>query len=215
MELHPSEAKQAVFGQAEAVTKLRDQEHSLKQRVDSLKGQEERANARIRTKEQESQRLTKVCQELEKTAKNMSNKGRQGSAPKPSGSKSMPPKSEVDKPNNGKSEVASLTKADLDNMMEKVQETATRIAQDAVRKQAALSAPASDKKHRFSIYEEVVFFNELLLGNFWTFPLGRAFIIVKLTLEDDDTPTYSIRDRDVNHIIDGVDQCFLSTKKEF
>ena len=54
MELHPSEAEQAVFGQAEAVTKLRDQEHSLKQRVDSLQGQEERANARIRTKEQES-----------------------------------------------------------------------------------------------------------------------------------------------------------------
>ena len=145
----------------------------------------------------------------------MSNKSRQGSAPKPSGSKSMPPKSEVDKPNNGKGEVVSLTRADLDNMMEKVQETATRIAQDAVRKQVALSAPASDKKHRFGIYEEVVFFNELLLGNFWTFPLGRALIIVKLTLEDDDKPTYSIRDRDVNHIIDGVDQCFLSTEKEF
>ena len=74
---------------------------------------------------------------------------------------------------------------------------------------------ATARNHKFVLYQEVVFFSTALLGSGWHFPMGRSFIVVKQSSGTDNSPTYSIRDRDVDQIIDNIDQRYLSTKLEF
>ena len=196
MNLHPSQQEQSDFAQLEGV-KLREEEHGIRQRVKNLQEQEDRLNKRIRYKDQENQKLSLSCNQLRNEAEKMSRS--QNKIPsKPSETQQATPGASSTAPKQIEHHRMEGEQRDIGNRH-------TLIA----------ATEATARNHKFVLYQEVVFFSTAILGSGWHFPMGRSFIVVKQSSGTDNSPTYSIKDRDVDQIIDNIDQRYLSTKKEF
>ena len=196
MNIHTTEQEEAEFQMREVTTRKREEERRLDQRIKAQKEQEDRTNQRINLKQAELLRLNQACGDAKKQADSTPNQLKA---------------QQTQKQQQPSTQQSLVNKQGTEANEEKAKE----IAKNTQKPPVVPNATTTRKGHRFEFFEEIIFFNESLLGNVWNYPLGRAFIVLKKTYGNNDTPTYSIRDRDVNQIIDGVDQRFLSKPKEF